>query len=283
MNDAWRGIRARWVLLLLSTGPLWGGSARADPGDVRECLNAAEDGQKLRDGGAYVRARERFIACAGDACPGEVRRSCVGWLEQLEKLTPTVVFSAQARGNEVTNVRVLVDGKVVAEGIDGKPIALDPGTHRLRFERAGEDAQDRTTLIRAGEKERLIGVHFEPDFPVSTLLTPPSPTTSTRGYLDALGAVGIASFAAGAVLDLSGYVFLRECNDDPSCTGGHERAEVEWRFVAGDLLLGAGVLCGALAWLARSRDSRAASHRPTASIGVGSAHKGPSLGVTVSF
>jgi hypothetical protein len=277
--------RAFWVLLGLAIEAPWASPAGADTGSVRACLDAAEDGQKLRDGGAYVRARERFIACAADECPGEVRKSCVGWLGELEKLTPTVVFGVESGGNEVTDVRVLVDGKMVVERIDGKPVALDPGAHRFRFERPGERAVEQTLLVRAGDKERLIGVRFAPDASASPLPPPssPSPTAGTHASVYAFGAAGIAGIATGAVLDLSGYIFLRECNNDPSCGGGHERAEVEWRFVAGDLLLGVGVLCGAVAWLTRPRDSVTASARPTASLSLGPTRKGSSLGLTVSF
>jgi hypothetical protein len=250
--------------------------------DVKSCLDAAEDGQKLRDGGAYRRARERFIACAADECPGEVRKGCVGWLGELDKLIPTVVFRAHAHGKEVADVRVTVDGEVVAERIDGKPVALDPGEHHLRFERSGEMEIDETAVVVAGEKQRLLSVRFGAE---PSVLPPPSPPAawvstgapqaaplapqrqSTRAAAYALGALGLAGLAAGAVLDVSGYVFLQQCSGDASCTGGHERAELEWRFVTGDILLGAGVLCGLAAWLLWPRGPRVAtSPRPFISV-----------------
>jgi hypothetical protein len=258
--------RAPWLVVCLAGVPLWPSLSRADVGNVQACVTAAEDGQKLRDGGSYAHARERFIVCAGDGCPGEVRRSCVGWLGELEKVTPTVVFGAQARGGEIADVRVSLDGTLVAERIDGKPIPVDPGAHRFRFEHAGDDPVDQTTVVRAGEKERLISVRFGPEPALispspASRPSPPPPTSRTSAYV--LGAVGLASLAAGAVLDLSGYAFLQQCNSDTSCTGSHERAEVEWRFVTGDLLLGAGLACGALAWFVASHDSHAAAFRPT--------------------
>jgi hypothetical protein len=273
----WNG----WAALGLVTALLWPTRSRAE-GGVQACLEAAEDGQKLRDGASYVRARERFILCAGSECPGEVRKSCVGWLGQLDALMPTVVFAAQAGGSEIADVRVVVDGKVVLARVDGKPFPIDPGAHHFRFERAGGEAVDQTTVVRAGEKERLISAHFGPE--PSTLAAPtlPSPARD-NAWVYALGAAGLVSLAAGAVLDVSGYSFLQACNGDASCTGAHERAEVEWRFVTGDILLGAGVLCGALAWLQRSHETHAASHAPTAFIGVGAPRLGTTVGLALAF
>jgi hypothetical protein len=256
---------------------------------VKACLDATEDGQKLRDGGAYLRARERFIACAAEKCPGEVRKSCVGWLEDLDKLVPTVVFAASARGADVTDVRVTIDGSAVVERLDGTPVSLDPGEHRFHFERAGEASVDQTVVLRAGEKERAIGVRFGPE-PAPTLAAPPSAAAAAPvhpagggGAFYALSAFGLASVLAGAVLDVSGYVFLQQCGGDSTCSGGHERAEVQWRFVAGDLLLAAGVASGVGAWLLRPRDTTSAAGAPRPVVGVDPGARTAKLGVVVAF
>jgi hypothetical protein len=249
--------------------------------DVKACLDAAEDGQKLRDSGAYRGARDRFIACAADECPGEVRKGCVGWLAELDTLIPTVVFGARAHGKEVSDVRVSVDGEAVAERIDGKPVVLDPGEHHFRFERTGEIAVDETAVVMAGEKQRLMTVRFgtEPQ-----VVPPPQAATSSgtdetkkltaargvgsaRATALALGAVGLACLTAGAALDLSGYVFVQQCSGDPTCTGNHERAEAKWRFVAGDILLGVGILSSAAALWLWPPGGHGKSH-PVALIGV---------------
>ncbi len=277
-RDGW----AVLSLVTLVTAVLWPMRSRAEGGNVQACLDAAEEGQKLRDEASYLRAREQFIVCAGSECPGEVRKSCVGWLGQLDKLMPTVVFGAEAGGSEISSVRVVVDGKVALDRIDGKPFPIDPGAHHFRFERSGAEAVDQTTVVRAGEKERLISAHFgpEPSPPTAPNLLSPA---SHNGVVYALGALGLVSLAVGAVLDLSGYAFLQTCNGDASCTGAHERAEVEWRFVTGDVLLGAGVLCGALAWLERPREARPASYAPRAFVGIGSPRRGTAVGVTLAF
>jgi hypothetical protein len=274
-----------WAQIAHAQGP--GASTSDGPSpEVKACLDATEQGQKLRDGGSYRRARERFIACAEEQCPGEVRKSCVGWLEDLDKLMPTVVFAASAHGADVTDVRVTVDGEPLADRIDGKPVALDPGEHHFRFERGGEEPVEQTLVIRAGEKERLLSVRFGPE-PIAAPPVPPQPTTPpaqpppTAFY--ALVAAGAASVVAGAALDTSGYVFLQQCNGDSTCGGSHERAEVQWRFVTGDLLLGAGVACGIAAWVLRPQGARSSAARPPPLVGVAPAAGGAALQMNVAF
>jgi hypothetical protein len=261
----------------------WPSRAHAD---LQSCLDAAEGGQKLRDGGAYRRARSQFISCAAEECPGEVRKSCVAWLAELDKLTPTVVFGAHAHGKEVTDVRVSVDGEVIASRIDGKPVSLDPGEHRFRFERAGETPVDASSVVLAGEKERLVEVRFGPE-PAAVALPAPPPAATPGSPSQAtyvLGALGLASLVTGAVLDISGYVFLQQCNGEgPACSGQHEHAEVDWRFVTGDLLLGAGALTCLAAWLLRTPAPPAAGYRSGALFGVAPSSKGATIGLTVGF
>jgi hypothetical protein len=290
----WKWRRAARAMVPIAGMCAWPWVAQAD---VKACLDAAEDGQKLRDSGAYRRARERFIECAADECPGEVRKGCVGWLGELDKLIPSVVFGAHARGKEVADVRVTVDGEVVAERIDGKPMMFDPGEHHFRFERTGETGIDETAVLLAGEKQRLMNVRFGAEPSVLPPPSPPAAPSSPRGAeapaaapqsqgapkaAYALGALGLASLAAGAVLDVSGYAFLQECRSDASCTGGHERAEVEWRFVTGDVLLGAAALSGVAAWLLWPHHPRAAKD-PSALPGVGPFAAGTVFGLRAVF
>jgi hypothetical protein len=250
-------------------------SARAD---VAACLSAAEAGQRLRDSGSYRRARDQFIACAAEECPGEVRKGCVGWLAELEKLMPTVVFAARSQGQEVTDVRVSADGEPVAERIDGKPVALDPGEHHFRFERTGEESVEEAAVVVAGEKQRRVTARFGPE----PIPTPPSAPVPPQGATPvdaslrahrapgaaayALGAFGLVSLATGLALDVSGFVFIQQCGGDRSCTRAHEIAEVQWRLVTGDVLLVAGALSAVAAWLLWQRDSYPVPQRPGTSV-----------------
>jgi len=267
---------------------LW---SRAATAQVKRCLDAAEEGQTSRDGGAYLRARDDFVACAGSECPGEVRKRCVDWLEEVEKLMPTVVFAAQAAGREVADVRVVIDGDTALERLDGKPFPVDPGEHHFRFEREGERAVEEAVVVLAGEKGRLVSARFGPEpvvpIPATPSLAPSSqlPSHSAGAYVYA-AAFGLAGLAAGAILDLSGFAFLQQCNRDPSCSRGHEVAEVEWRFVSGDALIGAGAASGVVAWLLW-RHARAPANAallvPAASLGIGPSRAAARLALTLAF
>src|ERR1035438_6772877 len=48
--------------------------------DKAACAAAAEAGQRLRNRGQLVAAREQLIVCASPECPQVVSQDCTGWL-----------------------------------------------------------------------------------------------------------------------------------------------------------------------------------------------------------
>ncbi len=134
-----------------------GGTARADV--KRSCVAAADAGQTARDQGRYRVARDQFALCAREACPKLVTQTCAGWLRELDAGMPTIVLGAKdERGMDLTDVRVELDGAPLVARLDGKPIALDPGEHTVRFEREGAAPAEQHVVARAGEKNRLVVV-----------------------------------------------------------------------------------------------------------------------------
>jgi hypothetical protein len=71
---------------------------------------------------------------------------------------PSVVISARSSQRDELNVRVYVDGKLVANHLDGRPLELNPGSHKFRFESEKYPAEERQLLIVPGEKLRAITV-----------------------------------------------------------------------------------------------------------------------------
>jgi hypothetical protein len=55
---------------------------------------------------------------------------------------------------------VTVDGELLTERLDGKPLEIDPGPRALRYEAKGEAIAD-TVTIRQGEKNRMVDVRFQ--------------------------------------------------------------------------------------------------------------------------
>jgi hypothetical protein len=183
-------------------------SALAGP---KECVAAADEGQKLRDESKLNGAREKFIMCAAKACPGVVSKQCSQWLIETEKDMPTMTFRAlDDQGKETVAVKVMVDGAKVSDTVDAHALALDPGEHKVRYERADGRAVEEKILLRPGEKNRLIELTFqvkvEAPKPIAAPPPPPEPDHGFRipllGWVGVgVGAVGIAStviFAASA-------------------------------------------------------------------------------------
>ncbi|WP_394842442.1 hypothetical protein LZC95_35905 [Pendulispora brunnea] len=145
-------------------------------GDARACVAAVEQGQILHRDGKLRKAREKFIACARDECPGPVRRDCAHWLSEVDASLPSVVFGAKLRdGRELRKGRVLFDGEPLHDSLNGRAVAVDPGAHTLRFELEGAKPLQIETVIHEGEKNRLIAPTLEPlDGPA----TPPAAVTA---------------------------------------------------------------------------------------------------------
>lgn len=176
------------------------GVARAD--EKQQCLSASDQGQSLRDEGKYRRAREAFATCARPVCPGIVQHDCVKWLADLEATSPSVVVNAKDdKGNDLTAVKVTVDGAPLASTLDGRPVLVDPGEHTFRYETDGFPPVEDRVVVHAGEKSRVLTVQFG---------TPAAPQTGgapTGGTAPATGGGGEAPPSGGGGIPTSAWVF----------------------------------------------------------------------------
>lgn len=157
-------------------------SARADA-TTPECVAANTKGQELRRDHKLSAAREQLQRCAGLSCPEVVRDDCAKRLDELEHVQPTIVFDAKdAVGNDLSAVRVTVDGRVLTEKLEGTALLIDPGEHAFVFEAAGRVRVARTFVLKEGEKDRRERVVLDaaprgaPAPPVAA--TPPSAAPS---------------------------------------------------------------------------------------------------------
>lgn len=209
-------------------------SARARA-DKQECLTAHEAAQHLRTEGKLRAARESLLICSAEACPSLVKLDCTQWLPEVERDLPTIIVRAKDyAGADVAAARVELDGALVAKSLDGKPIAVDPGTHTVKV--VGAVAIEQQVVIAAGEKNRIVEVTFPNDKP------PPAPAARSPlpWILGGVGVVGIAGFAA---LGLSARSRLNELRDTcaPNCDPG-ERRGIQTRLVLADVSLAIGVV-----------------------------------------
>ncbi|MFO0589481.1 MAG: hypothetical protein U0441_18230 [Polyangiaceae bacterium] len=211
-------------------------TARADD-DVEACATASEKGQELRDQGKLTSARELFVTCAAERCPKIVRKDCADWLAAVDEALPSVTLRARdADGRDLTDVKVTVDGKPLADRLDGRAITLDPGSHKFLFHAAIGDVT-KTLLLHEREKGRAVDV---------TLGAPKE--AEKRGFSApvtglVLGGVSLAAFGAMAGFGWS----AKSAVDDmrATCEGHCDRSRVEAAqrdMILANAALGAGVV-----------------------------------------
>jgi hypothetical protein len=285
--------RARWlaasVAVALALSPL---CVRADMTKA-QCIDANTSGQDLRRDGKFSAASEQLRACAIPSCPALVRDDCTKRLDDVERAQPAIVFDVKdaASGRDVSVVKVTVDGRPLAEKLDGTALPVDPGEHVFVFTVPDQAAVTRSFVLKEGDKERRERIEIgqavptapappPPNAPSSILpsLTAPPSEAGSGGGMGAQRILGlVAGFAGvGGVVVGSAFGLLtqsevrqqqKECPSTPNCMRGQaetdhsnairDRAISTVGFAAGGALLVTGV---ALFFTgARSSESRAAA------------------------
>lgn len=188
--------------------------------EKRACVAAADQGQLVRDAGRYAEATIQFTRCAADQCPAIVRAQCGLWLGQVLDAMPTVVFAmTDSSGHDLTDVRVLEDGKVLANGLDGRPVRVDPGAHELRFEAPGHDPVIASVVLGAGDKNRTVRAVTHD----SMALVPVAPPGRTR-FWDARTVTSLSFVVAGALVAGAGLYFSLSSQNDAADAAGFRQS-----------------------------------------------------------
>jgi hypothetical protein len=139
---------------VVSVAPL--AFADAAPDKVA-CARAYERAQRLRAARHLRAARGELLVCARGECPAVLRQDCTPWLGEVDAAMPSISIAVRtADGRLETDVRVSVDGAVVAERLTPEPIALDPGEHVLVVETASGTRLEQRVTLREGEREKRI-------------------------------------------------------------------------------------------------------------------------------
>jgi hypothetical protein len=290
----------RLVALGVAAGLGLAGPGLARGADREACFSAAESAQKLRAQGHLVESRERLRVCSQQSCPVAVRGDCTTWLSEVDAELPSIVVQARdAAGNDLSDVRVIVDGKTLTDHLAGLPLELDPGSHVLRFERSGAEPVQRSLIVVAGQKARVIEARMlaqgaSPGAPDVAEGPAASPATATPGSsfwsttplpvlvlggVAAAGLVGTAVFWTWGRVD---YASLRgSCSPacSPSSVGG-----VRTKLVVGDVSLGvAAVALGIGAWLELTHGHAAPSDPKSATLVVQPQPGGGVVGLAGGF
>jgi hypothetical protein len=239
------------------------GSALASPAfaDDAACIAASEQAIPLRRQGKLHDALKRVAACAAPECPAEVRAECSQRIEAIKREMPTLVLEAKdGAGNDLSAVKVGLDGAPLADTLDGRPLAIDPGEHTFTFEIPGQAPLEKKLVLRQGEKDRRESIAF------AAAATPSFWTTGrTLGAVSAgLGLVGVGvGVALGLFASSSQRRERADCS--PSACFSYPLAVEDYgtaqsqatgatiAFVAGPALVAAGVVL----WLTAPRGSGA--------------------------
>lgn len=248
-------------------------AARAEAPSKKQCVEANDASQPLRRAGKLAAAREQLRVCVDPACPALVRSDCTRMMDDLERAQPTVVFDVKDdAGNDLTDVKVTVDGSALTDKLTGTALQADPGQHVFTFEAAGKPAVSRTLVLHEGEKDRheriTIGsAAAEPaavtpgtSSPAAESPSPQAPATGlgTQRWIGiALGGAGVVGVAVGGIfgaLALSAKnAQSRDCASATSCQSyqqalsDHSSVSTDGTistvaFVAGGALLAAGAV-----------------------------------------
>jgi hypothetical protein len=223
--------------------------------DGDACVDAATEGQNLRDQGELIHARARFVTCAQASCPGIVASTCAQWLSEIALRIPSIVLRLEDElGVDVTDAALFVDAKAVSPRMTGLAMDLDPGPHRVRFEPRGRAPVEQVVVLAEGERARVIVVHLPP-------LPPPAvEPRSASGWpvgVWILGSAGVLAIGGSAALGVSVISDARSLRDScgPRCPSS-DKESLERRLVIADIALGLGVAAlGVAAYLALTHRS----------------------------
>jgi hypothetical protein len=214
--------------------------------DKAACIEAHADAQVLRRDGKLRAAHEKLLACAAEGCPAPVRSDCGRWIEEVRAQQPTVIFAAKdANGADLAEVRVRVDGAPAAEALDGKEVAVDPGSHAVAFEKIDDGRVVETSVVvKESEKGRVVSVTF-PGAPVEA----PPPSRDPLPWVFA--GVGVVALGSFVYFGLRGRSQLNDLESTcaPRCDPA-DRDAVHTKLLVADVSLGVALVSfGVATWL----------------------------------
>jgi hypothetical protein len=179
--------------------------ARAGDPTTVDCLTASEKSITLRTEHKLRSARAQLLVCASTSCPADIRKECARRVDEVNASIPTIVFGAKdPTNNDLTAVKVTMDGEAITERLEGTAISLDPGAHTFTFQAAGQPLLTKQIVVREGEKDRreIIQIGNRPTPPPTVPVAPgpvvvpvkPAPPPSKP-----LGAQRVAALVVGGV------------------------------------------------------------------------------------
>ena len=194
-------------LFVIASAALFGNPRPASAADptIAECLTANDKSIALRNDRKLLASRAQLLVCAASTCPAEVRKECMRRIDAVNSSLPTVVIEAKdGTGNDLTAVKVTMDGDALVDKLDGSAISLDPGAHTFTFEVAGQAPITKQLVIREGQKDRREVLQFgaPPAGAPAAAAGPASKATPNPAIETSVDRVSSSSFGTQKVLAL---------------------------------------------------------------------------------
>jgi hypothetical protein len=218
--------------------------------DKAQCASAYEAAQELRTQSKLREARNNLLVCAQAVCPAFIKKDCSKWLSEVEAALPTVVLSARAKGQDVTDVVVKIDGDEFTDTLDGKALPVDPGPHTFTFESDEFGTKELRYVVKEGQKSQSIEIEFtgadnRADDPGgdggAAISTADAAESKTLAYvLLGVGVVGVGGFAYFGLTANSEKDDLA-CADTATCSDD-ELSPIRKKYLLADISLGIGLV-----------------------------------------
>lgn len=235
--------------------------AQSAAASTESCTRAHAAGQREENAGHLKEALASFQACASDAeCPLPIRNECTQLYTTVEGRLPTLVFSViDGNGNDVVDVQTWSGDTLLVSGLDGRPVAVNPGLHALRFELPTGEVLTKSIVVRQGEKDRILSlklprgdlgstqlsddIHIEraaPSLTTKATTTPDRRLTVPLGSWIAYG-VGVAALGAWgtfAVLGRGEENTLDKCSPNCASSMQSDYDAMKRNYLIADVSLG---------------------------------------------
>jgi len=197
-----RSVPSLAILALVASAASSAHAQTKDPAALKlACVQASDKAQQLRVAGKLVAARDTLRTCVLDACPSVVREACSQWLGEVNASLPSIVIGAKdADGKDVLDLKVSIDGELVTEHLGGRALPIDPGRHKMKYEKADGVVLEEEILVGEGTKNRPVSAVFPgPSKPVgAAAATPAAQGSGSKGPSAANTALGVTLAAVGA-------------------------------------------------------------------------------------
>jgi len=257
-----------WLVLVVSSAAVAVAPGSAHAQQANACGDSYVRAQRLRADGKVLAARDELAHCK-QVCSGTFRSECSEWFGEVEPRVPSIVLRVQdPAGEDLSDVRVYVDGVLVATSQEGRPLDLEVGKHQLRLEHEPYARIEREIVAIDSEARRLMVVRFErpsaglqgraADRPAASLPTQPGGGADVGEsrearpipwYVFALGGASLAATAFFVGFGLDGRSTMNTL-DAAGCRPGCASDQVDrmrTSYLVADVSLAVGIVAGAAA------------------------------------